>query len=100
MPKRDELDRGLELKAAKIAGIVLSVCVICWLMIAMYGIPAVGVSQLSQAEPVEGAEAISQFSVPVNDALQAVHTLFAGFVVANVVYYGTIIAGYRRLANG
>lgn len=100
VPKHDELDRVIELRASKISGIVLGVFVICWLMNAMYGIPAIGVSQLSQSEPVDGAEAMLQFSIPAFYALQAVHTLFAGFVVANVVYYGSIIVGYRRLANG
>jgi hypothetical protein len=28
-----------------------------------------------------------------------VHWLFAGFVFANVAYYGVIVLGYRRLAG-
>jgi hypothetical protein len=32
------------------------------------------------------------------NAMGAVHWLFAGFVIANVAYYGGIVVGYRRLA--
>ena len=100
-PPHDELDRSIELRAAKLSGAVLGVVVVVWLIIAMYGAPAIGVMQHADAVAGVGAEGDpSQFAIPVLSALTAIHMLFAGFVVANVTYYGTIVVGYRSLANG
>ena len=53
------------------------------------------------ATAIDGGETEpTQFAIPVTDILMAIHFLFAGFVFANLVYYGSIIVSYRRLANG
>lgn len=100
-PPLDELDRMIELRAAKISGVVLGVIVILWCMIAMYGAPAMGVQEVILANATGGTEhSPSQIVIPVMNVLLAVHTLFAGFVIANLVYYGSIVVSYRRLTNG
>jgi hypothetical protein len=101
VPPHDELDRLIELRAAKTSGVVLGVAVIAWCLLAMFGAPLIGMQEIADAKAATGAEVTpSQFAIPVANVLFAVHTLFAGFVVANVVYYGSIVVGYRRLANG
>ncbi len=99
-PPHDELDRTIELRAAKLSGIVLSVVVLAWSIIAMFGIPAAGVREVVNANEAGGVVSASQFAIPVLYVLTAIHLLFAGFVTANMTYYGTIVAGYRRLADG
>lgn len=100
VPPTDELDRLIELRAAKLSGIVLAVVVLIWSVVAMFGIPALGVAALA-AKPAGGAgPAAADFAVPVVEALFWVHVLFAGFVVANITYYGGIVAAYRSLADG
>ncbi len=100
-PPPDELDRTIELRAAKLSGIVLGVVVVVWSIIAMYGAPTIGVLEIANVEAAVGVEKdASQFAIPMPSALTAIHMLFAGFVAANVAYYGTIVAGYRRLAHG
>lgn len=89
-PAQDELDRMIELRAAKLSGIVLSVAVMAWcIIIAMFVLPALGIS-----------EQTATFAIPVMQALTGIQLLFAGFVVANLVYYGTIVASYRRVIYG
>ncbi len=100
VPPPDELDQLLELRAAKLSGIVLAIAVMVWALIAMFGVPVIGVKALIQASAPDGVATPSQFSIPVIQALTAIHLLFAGFVTANIAYYGSIIAGYRRLADG
>lgn len=100
IPPQDELDRLIELRAAKISGIVLAAVVICWCMLAAFGAPALGVSVIVNTSGLESSTSPDQFSIPVFSALTAIHVLFAGFVVSNVVYYGAIITGYRKLAYG
>ena len=100
-PPRDELDRMIELRAAKISGVILGMVVICWCMIAMFGAPTMGVQEIALAKALDGAElSTTQFAIPLANVLLAVHMLFAGFVMANLVYYGSIVVSYRRLANG
>lgn len=100
-PPHDELDRTIELRAAKLSGVVLGVVVVVWSIVAMYGAPTIGVREISNVAMAKGVENdASQFAIPVLSVLTAIHLLFAGFVVANVAYYGTIVAGYRRLAHG
>ena len=98
VPPHDELDRLIEMRAAKISGIVLAVTVIVWCFNAMIGVPLIGVQEIANSE-LGGGPKSAQFAIPVNQALFAIHLLFAGFVIANVVYYGSIIVGYRRLAH-
>jgi hypothetical protein len=100
VPPHDELDRMIELRAAKLSGIVLAIAVIVWCMSAMFFVPAIGVGELVQANMPDAIPAPPQFQIPVSLILTAIHMLFAGFVIANTVYYGSIIAGYRRLAHG
>ena len=99
-PRHDELDRLIELRASKLSGIVLGIAVLLWSIAAMLGVPAAGVSEIVKAKAESAIVAPTQLAVPMNYALTAIHLLFAGFVAANVIYYGTIIAGYRRLADG
>jgi hypothetical protein len=90
-PPVDELDQRIELKASKWAGFVLSVAVITWIVFAMYTAPVIGVSASELSA--------TQISIPISSVLIAVHWLFAGFVVANVTYYGGIVMRYRRIAG-
>jgi hypothetical protein len=99
-PSLDELDRLIEMRAAKLSGIVLSVAVMVWCLFAMFVIPAIGVRELTPTPMPAAVPAATQFLIPVSQALLAIHLLFAGFVIANIAYYGSIIAGYRRLAHG
>ncbi|KPL90132.1 hypothetical protein [Herpetosiphon geysericola] len=93
-PPIDELDRMIELRAAKYAGFVLACAVLTWCLFALVFVSAWGVS--AGGEPSNLAE----FRVPVTQALTAVHWLFASFVLANCVYYASIVVGYRKLAHG
>lgn len=100
-PPRYELDRMVELHAAKFSGVVLGVGVIARCLIAMYGAPALGVQEIVLAKADDGAElSTTQFAIPVVNVLLPVHMLFAGFVMTNLLYYGSIVVSYRRLTNG
>ena len=99
-PPLDELDRVIELRAAKLSGVVLAVAVMGWCLAAMYVVPAIGIGELAHAKASDAVSALTQFHIPVSQALIAIQILFAGFVIANTAYYGSIIAGYRRLAGG
>ena len=85
-PQPDELERLIELRAARTAGVVLGVVVLVWSLAAVYMAPAVGFAQ--------------QLTIPLGTAMLAIHLLFAGFVLANLVYYGALIVSYRKLASG
>jgi len=100
VPPLDELDRMLELRAAKLSGVVLAIVVMGWSLVAMFGVPALAISELVQASTPDGGGPSVQLSIPVVQALTAIHALFAGFVIANIAYYGNLIVGYRRLAHG
>ncbi len=100
VPSLDELDRMVELRAAKTAGLVLAFVVVVWSLAAMIGIPAAGVSQRVHASATGESASAAGFVIPVAHAMTAVHLLFAGFVIANLVYYGRIVVAYRRLARG
>ncbi len=91
VPLPDELDRIIELRASKLAGILLATAVMAWSMVAMLGVPAAGVDL-----PV----ATSDVAIGVPEAMNWIHLLFAGFVISNIAYYGAIVVGYRRLAHG
>lgn len=94
-PPTDELDRLIELKAAKLSGIVLAAAVFCWILFSIYAIP-VHLHAAGQAHATD----VAQLQVPALTAMTAIHWLFAGWVIANAVYYGAIVAGYRRMALG
>jgi hypothetical protein len=99
-PPADELDRMIELRAAKISGAILGVVVICWCLGAMVYFPAQGVLAVAEADRSAAVIDARDFAVPVSSAVLAVHWLFGGFVIANVVYYGLIAWGYRRICHG
>lgn len=99
-PAPDELDRIIELRAAKLSGTILATVVMTWSIIAMFGIPAVGVAEVVTESAAGKAVSPAGFAVPVTQAVFWVHLLFAGFVIANITYYGGIVAAYRRLAHG
>ena len=88
-PPMDEREVGIELRATKISSIVLGVVVMFWCLGAYGSIPFGGAEQVAEAPGV-------MLPVPADDALFAVHLLFAGFVVANVVYYLAQVIGHRR----
>ena len=99
-PAPDELDRIIELRAAKLSGTVLATVVLTWSIIAMFGIPALGVGEIANENAAGEVLSPADFAIPVTQAVFWVHLLFAGFVIANITYYGGIVAAYRRLANG
>ncbi|ALS98832.1 hypothetical protein [Lacimicrobium alkaliphilum] len=99
VPPTDELDRIIELRAARLAGMVLAIVVLSWSIAAMVGIPAEGVNNVVAANAKQELTH-SVFAIQVTSAIYWIHLLFAGFVISNIVYYGSIVAGYRRLANG
>jgi hypothetical protein len=99
VPPIDELDQRIEQKAAKWAGFVLSVGVMTWILITMYSEPVIGGSALEQAKLAGYEISPMHYSIHVFSAIVAIHWLFAGFVIANVAYYGGIVLGYRRLAS-
>ena len=91
-PPVDELDRKIELKAAKWAGLILALAVLTWVLVTMYSIPVIASNALAQT-------AASGHAIPMFTAMAAVQWLFAGFVVANIAFYGGIVFRYRRLAS-
>lgn len=93
-PAPDELDRLIELHAAKRSGLVLAFAVVAWCLGALFAVPSIGI-----AEQAPGIAAPIAPHISANIALRAIHLLLAGFVVANLVYYASIILGYRRLAR-
>jgi hypothetical protein len=99
VPPVDELDQRIELKAAKWAGFVLSVAVLAWIIIVMYAAPVIGGLGVEQVKLAGGEISPLNFSIPVFTAMVSVHWLFAGFVIANLAYYGGIVLGYRRIAS-
>ena len=99
-PVPDELDRIIELRAAKLSGIVLTAVVVIWSIVALFGMPGLGVGEMVMENSAEMAAISSDFAVPVTQAVFWIHLLFAGLVIANVTYYGSIVVAYRRLANG
>ncbi len=99
VPLPDELDRIIELRAAKLSGIILGIAVVSWSMAAMAGGYTIEGGGITSAESA-GAGAAAVYSIELTDAMAWVHFLFAGLVVSNLAYYGAIVTGYRRLADG
>lgn len=91
--KADESDQGIELRAAKFSGTVLATAVILWFIAAMFGARAFGI------ESVGGdLKSYAGTVIPISQIVLWGHILFAGLVVANIMYYAKIISGYRKLA--
>lgn len=99
VPPVDELDQRIELQATKWAGFSLAFVVTSWILVAMYSIPVIGTSMLEQTTTTGDGVLPSGYAIPMFAAMTAVHWLFAGFVLANIVYYGGIVFGYRRIAR-
>jgi len=99
VPPVDELDQRIELEAAKWSGIILAFDVMTWTLVAMYSIPVIGNSMIEQMTATGSGVSPESYSIPMFTAMTAVHWLFAGFVLANVAYYGGIVFGYRRIAS-
>jgi hypothetical protein len=99
VPEADELDRFIELRAAKLAGIVLAVAVLSWSIAAMVTVPIQGAANVVASQSGNPVNELD-FAIPVIKAMRWAHLLFAGFVVSNLVYYAKIVIGYRRLSNG
>ena len=86
--------RAIELRAAKLSGFMLAFVVTAWTLTAMYAVPFLNLQGNG------GKADIDAWTISVPAALKAIHLLFAGFVFANIAYYGGIIAGYRELSVG
>ena len=95
-PAPDELDRIIELRAARLSGTVLATVVITWSIVAMFGIPALGVGEIANKDAAGEVLSPADFAIPVTQAVFWVRLLFAGFVIANITYYGGIVAAYLR----
>jgi hypothetical protein len=100
VPTLDELDRAIELRASKLSGFVLAASVMVWCLVAMFGVLGSGSVEGMAVDASRAGAAPSRVVIPVTLALTGIHTLFSAFVIANVAYYGGIVAGYRRLAHG
>ncbi|MDX1964633.1 MAG: hypothetical protein SFX18_15895 [Pirellulales bacterium] len=103
-PPLDERDRLIELRAAKFSAGVLAAVVVIWSCTALLLLPAISLEQLAVAQaaaefPSAGANPQS-LSLPLLPVLNGIQLLFAGFVLANLAYYGGIVAGYRGLRHG
>ena len=70
-----------------------------WILVTMYSIPLIGSSMLQESRVGSIDSSPSSYAIPMFTAMGAVHWLFAGFVFANVAYYGCIVFGYRRMAS-
>jgi len=99
VPAPDELDQAIELRAARLAGLLLATAVLSWSMAAMVGVPAAGVTNIAAAN-ADRVVTASDFAIGVPEAMRWIHMLFAGFVMSNIAYYGAIVFGYRRLTHG
>ena len=97
-PPRDEMEKRFDQTALKIAGYFLSVVVLLWCLNVLVGIPILAIRGLSMTNQNVVQVDLSQLSIPAVHALNAVQLLFAGFVLANVVYYVSLIVCYRRVA--
>lgn len=84
-PQPDELDRLIEFRAAKVAAFVLAFVVMSWILVAVVGVPTL---------------ADENARIALSAILLAVQWLYAGFVIANLTYYGLIVGGYRWLTHG
>ena len=93
-PPQDEMEKLIDLRAANIAGIVLSAVVVCWYLAVAFGVQ---VLWLSVADSQQSLSSLLLATIPAFPVLTAIHILFAGFVFSNVVYYAAIIFGYRKL---
>lgn len=91
----DERDKTIEVRAAKISGLVLGFAVVTWCLNTMIGVPIIGKREWVDSGLADG-NSLSDYSIPAETVLMAIHLLFAGFVIANLVYYLAIIVGYRR----
>lgn len=98
-PQVDELDQRIELHAAKWAGFGLAAAVLAWILLIAMLLPVAGVDTIKQLATTGVEASPADFAVPVFSAMAAVQWLFGAFVLANVVYYGGIVIGYRRLAG-
>ena len=65
----------------------------------MYSALLIGAGAAEQGRLAGNEISGLNFAIPVFSAMVAVHWLFAGFVIANMAYYGGIVLGYRRIAS-
>ena len=72
---------------------------VTWILVAMYSIPVIGSRILEQEQATSSEVSPSSYAIPMFTAMVAVNWLFAGFVLANIAYYGVIVFGYRRVAS-
>lgn len=98
VPPQDELDRCIDLRAASVGGLTLACVVVTWCLVVAFAAPILAAGANMNAIGLGSAAAAGQFSIPVFQVLIAVHALFAGFVLSNLLYYAAIIAGYRTLS--
>ena len=96
----DELDKLIELGAAKWAGVVLAATVLIWCWFAMLSVPIDEISSTVNPPSIAGTMNELGFTISPVQGLFWVNLLFAGFVVSNLIYYGKIIVSYRGISNG
>lgn len=88
----DEFDQTIQRHAAMIAGGLLAVVVMSWIIVMMYLLPLFGSSVVDTSN-----YASIYVAWPIEYMMRAVHWLFAGFVLSNIVYYAVVIYHYRSL---
>jgi hypothetical protein len=89
----DELDRAIQHNAMAISGILLAVVVVVWVIVMMYALPLFGSSVVETTSDYVNA----YVAWPIDQVMRAIQWLFAGFVMANLVFYGVVIAQYRSM---
>lgn len=95
-PPLDERDRHIDAFATKVSAIVLAIGVISWCINAMMRIPLAGFGNMIEVKSSEETVDLADMTISAIDALAWVQVLFFGFVLANAVYYATMIFCYRR----
>ena len=97
-PGMDEMERRFDRTSVNVAAYFLSTVVVLWCLNTLVGIPIQAFRGLAESERTITNIDLSQLTIPAVDAVNAVQLLFAGFVLANVIYYVSLIVCYRRVS--
>lgn len=92
----DELDRVIQQQAAMYAGSTLAFIVVIWVIVMMYILPIMGRTVIEQTSDMN----VPYIAWSIEQVMRAVQWLFAGFVLANIVYYAVVIVRYRSVLSG
>lgn len=89
----DELDRTIQYKAMMVSGGVLAFALVIWVIVMMYALPILGATVIETT-----SERVNTYVAwPIDHVMRAIQWLFAGFVLANLVFYLAVIVQYRGL---